>query len=243
MHLPVSTAHRLRDMAYTIQNIATDAVPYLMNLNRSYFEQFLYVISSPWIKSIYPRKLQLTDNDNFAVQSDADENQYVDFTEEQSDLCMAGLMGTLHKNSERCFISDKCRAFMVSEKASGYYLTHQLLFYSLGKKLGCEVVMRNRLAVGGFDIKEMERTLCGRVYRQMEVLYSTGEISVVDLFLESAAVCAPLGFYQVMKLDWIAFALKWQDDCGCYKDDHDTPQEQELVSFVIMCSTLITIIL
>lgn len=216
-------------MASVMNKIAVGTVSQLMEMDSSYLKRFSFVISEPWISTSHPSRLQMSEKDKLSITNDVDEKEYDDFNEEQSDECMTGLLGSQDGNSEKCVISDRCKVFMVNEKAKGYYLTHQILFYSLGKKLGCNSVMENQLATRGLSIKEMERRLCIRVYSQMEMAIKDGE-SEKDLFLECGAVCSPLGFYEVLPQKWIAAALNWQEESGCYMYKGEESQgEEELV--------------
>ena len=229
-HLPVTTTQKLNDMAYLINGIAVDTVSHLMEMDSSYLQRFSYVISQPWIFSSSPRQLHMSATHELSIEHDFDEQLYENFGEEQSDKCMAGLIGSLEDNSKKCSISDDCKAFVTNFKTKGYFLTHQILFYSLGKRLGCESLLVDLLTNKGLTMKEMEQQLCARVYSQMK-MEMRDEGNDKDLFMECGAVCSPLGFYEVLPAQWIGAVLNWQEESGCYKVE-ELERETELVKFV-----------
>ncbi|XP_023567348.1 UPF0764 protein C16orf89 homolog isoform X5 [Octodon degus] len=51
------------------------------------------------------------------------------FSEDSSDACLVLLLGTGNTSSQPCGLSDFCRKFMTKPGCSGYYLSHQMLFF------------------------------------------------------------------------------------------------------------------
>ncbi|XP_036885803.1 UPF0764 protein C16orf89 homolog isoform X2 [Sturnira hondurensis] len=60
-----------------------------------------------------------------------------EFSEEQSDLCLAQLLGTSTDGGQPCRLSDFCRTLMTKPGCSGYCLSHQLLFFLSARMKGC----------------------------------------------------------------------------------------------------------
>ena len=57
-----------------------------------------------------------------------------ELTEEKSDRCMAGLLGT-GDAKQQCMVDDECWRLMSAPGKASYYLTHQLLFFVLGEQV------------------------------------------------------------------------------------------------------------
>ncbi|XP_023567347.1 UPF0764 protein C16orf89 homolog isoform X4 [Octodon degus] len=62
------------------------------------------------------------------------------FSEDSSDACLVLLLGTGNTSSQPCGLSDFCRKFMTKPGCSGYYLSHQMLFF-LWARMSCSVAL------------------------------------------------------------------------------------------------------
>ncbi|XP_063082504.1 UPF0764 protein C16orf89 homolog isoform X2 [Cavia porcellus] len=62
------------------------------------------------------------------------------FSEDSSDVCLVLLLGTGNTSSQPCGLSDFCRTLMTKPGCSGYYLSHQLLFF-LWARMSCSVAL------------------------------------------------------------------------------------------------------
>ena len=160
------------------------------------------------------------------------------FDEEKSDLCMTGLLGT-GKWKEPCSTTDDCLKSMVLEDTNGYHVTHQLLYLSLARRMGCEGVFQRRLEKFEKSWSDLEMEKCSRVYVEMVKAEESGklekDVSFRDLFLESIAICGPLGFFQVLRPKWLGMVLAWQNESGCfnlgipdYEDDYSEAEVREI---------------
>ena len=94
-----------------------------------YFEQFKFLIDKPFVFKMSKDHVL---NENFYEEPTFKKN----FDEQFSDRCYSMLLGTVPNEDgkkEICSTSDKCLEYYTIPNTSGYFLTHQLLFFIMSK--------------------------------------------------------------------------------------------------------------
>ncbi|XP_008567343.1 PREDICTED: UPF0764 protein C16orf89 homolog [Galeopterus variegatus] len=132
------------------------------------------------------------------------------FSEESSDACLVQLLGTGADSSQPCGLSDFCRTFMTKPGCSGYYLSHQLLFFLLARMKGCTKgpFRQSQHYINLFcaNMMDLNRRAEAIVYA-----YPTR-----DIFMENIMLCGMGGFSDFYKLRWLEAILSWQMPQGCF---------------------------
>ncbi|XP_054445200.1 UPF0764 protein C16orf89 homolog [Pteronotus mesoamericanus] len=134
-----------------------------------------------------------------------------DFSEEQSDLCLAQLLGTSTDSNQPCGLSEFCRTLMTKPGCSGYYLSHQLLFFLLARMKGCTSGLfrqsqhyMNLFCTNMMDLNQRAEAI-GYAYPTR------------DVFMENIMLCGIGGFSDFYKLRWLEAILSWQKPReGCF---------------------------
>ncbi|XP_012661160.1 UPF0764 protein C16orf89 homolog [Otolemur garnettii] len=126
------------------------------------------------------------------------------FSEETSDSCLAQLLGTGEDSSQPCGLSDFCRALMTKPGCSGYYLSHQLLFFLWARMMGCTkgLFSQSQHYINLFCANMMD---LNRRAEAIEYAYPTR-----DIFMENIMFCGLSGFSDFYKLRWLEAILSWQ---------------------------------
>jgi hypothetical protein len=135
--------------------------------------------------------------------------------ETASDKCMSQVMGT-DKNT-RCAVTPHCLHMMTSSGTSSYFLTHQLLFFSLGQNFGCSDKLSQMVAKKtGKPLRSLVTEKCGRIYSEMKAEQKMGQ-QTSDIFLEQLYTCGAYGFTDFFHKEWLQATMQQQTKSGCFK--------------------------
>ncbi|XP_071978792.1 UPF0764 protein C16orf89 homolog isoform X2 [Engystomops pustulosus] len=134
------------------------------------------------------------------------------FIEKFSDKCITTLLGNGNENKEPCVVTAPCLKKMTEEGCTDYSLSHQLLFFLVGKLKGC----RNDLFVK--DIDYYENLFCANIMKSnLDIERDGYPWTKQDLFMENLALCGLCGFSDFYKPEWLNQIISWQDPVtGCY---------------------------
>ncbi|KAI8512433.1 hypothetical protein Bbelb_090720 [Branchiostoma belcheri] len=124
-------------------------------------------------------------------------------------------------HTTRCTVTDECWRFVTADGATGYTITHQLLWTILGEHVGCKENINAFASREGVweGVESIQQHLCTKILREAEVLaYSGPPEPEQDLFLEQGVVCGMLGFRDFIRRDWLRKVLSWQRPEGCFGD-------------------------
>ncbi|XP_006895304.1 PREDICTED: UPF0764 protein C16orf89-like [Elephantulus edwardii] len=133
------------------------------------------------------------------------------FSESYSDLCLAQLLGTRTNDSQPCGYSKFCSDFMTKTGYSGYYLSHQLLYFLFSKMLGCT---KGLFSQAQYFMDLFCANMMDLNRRAEAIRYA---YPVRDLFMENIMLCGLAGFGDFYKLRWLDAILSWQKPLeGCF---------------------------
>lgn len=200
-----------------IERIANVTLKQLEQEATAYLHRFSLVARQPFIIQYQPKKIQ-----RHLINNQERSNE---FNEEKSDQCFAELLGNSpHLNlsdhpssilgsSDRvkCSTSQSCWDMMTSLQTKDYRLTHQLLWFLIGKTIGC--IQSN--------LHPFEDYFCANIYHDAHenLKYNINQ----DLFLEQLLLCSIIGYKDFLRLDWFETILTWQDSqYGCFSDQSET---------------------
>ncbi|KAF2365134.1 Protein of unknown function DUF4735 [Trinorchestia longiramus] len=184
-----------------------------------------------------------------ASQKNLDEVGFImPFNEWTSDRCLGQLRPqnltdleiAVTGRSSSCSVDDSCWMMMIKPGATGYYVTHQVMFLALGGTTGCgpdfethaQRYFANFLPSNvGPITPEILRNQCRIVLLEAN-LYVALNIpdEEKDLFLEEGFLCGASvympGFF---KPSWIRAILSWQKPSGCFGffDNIEYPETEE----------------
>ena len=135
--------------------------------------------------------------------------------EKASDKCMSEVMGTDANN--RCGITPGCLNMMTRGGTSSYMLTHQLLFFSLGRNFGCDQKFdREVTKTLGKPLRAVITEKCGSIYEQMKAEQKRGG-QTSDIFIEQLYTCGAYGFTDFFHSEWLQATRQQQTHSGCFK--------------------------
>lgn len=105
---------------------------------------------------------------------------------------------------------------MTSSNTKDYRLTHQLLWFLVGKTIGCiEKDLANR------HLHSLEDYFCANIYHDAQ--YNLVNSINQDLFLEQLLLCSIIGYEDFIRLDWFRTILSWQHpQYACFSDQSET---------------------
>ncbi|MEE6498457.1 hypothetical protein FKM82_003108 [Ascaphus truei] len=134
------------------------------------------------------------------------------FSEFFSDKCIILLLGTRNDQGESCVVSSPCRRKMTKSGYTDYLLSHQLLYFIVGKMKGCT---RNLFTQ---DAPYYTNMFCANMMKKnVEIEYNGFPKLQQDLFMENIMLCGLSGFLDFYKLRWMNEIISWQDSTsGCF---------------------------
>ena len=125
--------------------------------NPTYFDQFKRLINTPFEldPNLELDSSRLSFSDTISSDESIIDSQH--FDEQFSDSCLVGLMEK--SSSSSCQVSDECLEFFAQPDATGYYLTHQLLYFMIAEHFGCSSSVYKQLTRFLFAHKSLNRDL------------------------------------------------------------------------------------
>ncbi|XP_019643166.1 PREDICTED: UPF0764 protein C16orf89 homolog [Branchiostoma belcheri] len=216
-HPALSRVHTILQDARTAGNWS---LPRIRERDPGYFKEFKDVVSRPYVIRGYSRELgdHVLNREHAATKREM-------FSETRSDRCMQEMMGSTGPRQDpnihttRCTVTDECWRFVTADGATGYTITHQLLWTILGEHVGCKENINAFASREGVweGVESIQQHLCTKILREAEVLaYSGPPEPEQDLFLEQGVVCGMLGFRDFIRRDWLRKVLSWQRPEGCF---------------------------
>ncbi|XP_021100092.1 UPF0764 protein C16orf89 homolog isoform X3 [Heterocephalus glaber] len=122
-----------------------------------------------------------------------------------------GMASPRNTSSQPCGLSDFCRTLMTKPGCSGYYLSHQLLFFLWARMKGCTkgLFSQSQHYISIFCANMMDLN-----QRAEAIRYA---YPIQDLFMENIMFCGIGGFSDFYKRRWLEAILSWQKPQeGCF---------------------------
>ncbi|GAB1602166.1 UPF0764 protein C16orf89 homolog [Argonauta hians] len=209
---------RIKQVMTKMGSVIENVIKSNKKLDSPYYERFKPLISKPMLINWVPRWLSPIDmSESF--------EKMMDYIEDKGDVCLARILGTYIADGThplpKCNVTEECLDFMTTPNTSGYFLSHQLLYFMCIQKTECS-------GHAGFDefrerptVSDVERQLCSRMYSNAKFMARRGyvEIYLQDLFAEHNLLCGPQGFLNFIRDDWIKMLMSWQSPIGCFTDN------------------------
>ncbi|XP_051995531.1 UPF0764 protein C16orf89 homolog isoform X2 [Xyrauchen texanus] len=150
------------------------------------------------------------------------------YDEYLSDKCMTLLLGTWKDNGTPCIITQSCRDTMTQFGCPHYSLSHQLLYFMIGKMKGCSRMLKGdmRLSRVNITVEHYQRIFCSNMMKSNQDIFRNGlPGQMQDIFIENILLCGLVGFSDFYKLDWLQSIVIWQDqEVGCFGKEEDISQ-------------------
>uniref|UniRef100_UPI0037E9891B UPF0764 protein C16orf89 homolog n=1 Tax=Semicossyphus pulcher TaxID=241346 RepID=UPI0037E9891B len=145
------------------------------------------------------------------------------YDEQLSDKCLTLLLGTWKMNGTPCIVTKPCRDTMTRFGCPHYSLSHQLLYFMIGKMRGCTNLLKGDTRASRTNMTERnyERIFCSNMMKTNQDIIKDGLTEqTVDIFIENILICGLVGFSDFYKADWLQHILRLQDEeVGCFGRD------------------------
>ncbi|XP_063788431.1 UPF0764 protein C16orf89 homolog [Pseudophryne corroboree] len=198
----------LKRMEKVLNNSLNNALYYTKQRDPQYFDEFLglfgdqfWILPSAWNHTIpelvYKEKLP---------------DKSLCLIEEFSDQCMSALLGSPNGDKEACIVSSPCWKKMKQIGCSDYSLSHQLLYFIIGKMKRC----RNDLFIK--EGNNYMNIYCANMMKINHEIEQNGyPFHQQDIFMENIMLCGLCGYSDFYKLEWMNKIISWQDPVsGCF---------------------------
>ncbi|KAG7505769.1 hypothetical protein JOB18_039815 [Solea senegalensis] len=193
------------------------AVVALQRNDPKYYREFEPLLS--WSFWLIPQQWSSTDPS--LVYSSTMTTECYD--EQLSDKCLTLLLGTWKINGTPCIVTKPCRDTMTRFGCPHYSLSHQLLYFMIGKMRGCTNLLKGDMRASRVNMTERnyEKIFCSNMMKTNEDIIRDGLTQqTVDIFIENILICGLVGFSDFYKADWLQHILRLQDDeVGCFGRD------------------------
>ncbi|KAJ8284028.1 hypothetical protein COCON_G00028780 [Conger conger] len=151
------------------------------------------------------------------------------YDEQLSDKCISLLLGTWKDNGTPCIVTKACRDTMTRFGCPHYSLSHQLLYFMVGKMRGCSNILEGerRQSRANMTDRDYQKMFCSNMMKSNAEFVRKGFPGQTrDIFIENIMLCGLAGFSDFYKSDWLQNILLWQDlGVGCFgKDEKDIAQ-------------------
>ncbi|XP_034046771.1 UPF0764 protein C16orf89 homolog [Thalassophryne amazonica] len=145
------------------------------------------------------------------------------YDEQLSDNCLTLLLGTWKMNGTPCIVTKPCRDTMTRFGCPHYSLSHQLLYFMIGKMKGCSDLLKGDTRESRLNMTERsyQKIFCSNMMKtNMDIIRDGLNAQTVDIFTENILICGLAGFSDFYKADWLQHILKLQDEeVGCFGRD------------------------
>ncbi|KAG7223201.1 hypothetical protein INR49_015809 [Caranx melampygus] len=145
------------------------------------------------------------------------------YDEQLSDKCLTLLLGTWKMNGTPCIVTKPCRDTMTQFGCPHYSLSHQLLYFMIGKMKGCTNLLKGdtRASRANMTERHYERIFCSNMMKTNQDIIRDGLTEqTVDIFIENILICGLAGFSDFYKAEWLQHILRLQDEeLGCFGRD------------------------
>uniref|UniRef100_A0A3Q4GS80 Chromosome 16 open reading frame 89 n=1 Tax=Neolamprologus brichardi TaxID=32507 RepID=A0A3Q4GS80_NEOBR len=146
------------------------------------------------------------------------------YDEQLSDKCLTLLLGTWKMNGTPCIVTKPCRDTMTRFGCPHYSLSHQLLYFMIGKMKGCTNLLKGDTRASRANMTEQnyQRIFCSNMMKTNQDIKDGLSEQMVDIFIENILICGLSGFSDFHKADWLQHILRLQDEeVGCFGRDSE----------------------
>ncbi|KAM8723390.1 UPF0764 protein C16orf89 homolog [Acanthopagrus latus] len=216
---PVSWAQRTTAVALAkrLDQSLEKAVTAVQQNDPKYYREFEPVLS--WSFYVIPQTWRATDPS--LVYSSTMTNECYD--EQLGDKCLTLLLGTWKMNGTPCIVTKPCRDTMTRFGCPHYSLSHQLLYFMIGKMKGCTNLLKGDTRASRANMTEhsYKKIFCSNMMKANQDLIRDGLTEqMADIFMENILMCGMAGFSDFYKADWLQQILRRQDEeVGCFGRD------------------------
>uniref|UniRef100_A0A1A8PLS0 Chromosome 16 open reading frame 89 n=1 Tax=Nothobranchius rachovii TaxID=451742 RepID=A0A1A8PLS0_9TELE len=153
------------------------------------------------------------------------------YDEQLSDKCLTLLLGTWKMNGTPCIATKPCRDTMTRFGCPHYSLSHQLLYFMIGRMRGCNNLLKGDMRASRVNMTEQnyQEIFCSNMMKANQDIVRDGLTEqTADIFIENILICGLSGFSDFHKADWLQHILRMQDlEVGCFGRD------QSIISQII----------
>ncbi|MBN3303901.1 CP089 protein, partial [Amia calva] len=217
---------RALSLARRLDYIITQSINALQNSDPKYYREF-----EPLLESNFWTVPHVWNNTDPALAYSTFRAMEC-YDEQLSDKCMTLLLGTWKDNGTPCIVTKSCRDMMTRFGCPNYSLSHQLLYFMVGRMKGCSNLLQGerREARANLTARDYEKIFCSNMMKSNVEFEKDGyPVQTRDIFIENIMLCGMAGFADFYKSSWLRNILIWQDpDEGCFgKDEEDHTQAQD----------------
>ncbi|XP_061555993.1 UPF0764 protein C16orf89 homolog isoform X1 [Phycodurus eques] len=145
------------------------------------------------------------------------------YDEHLSDKCLTLLLGTWKQKGTPCIVTKPCRDTMTQFGCPHYSLSHQLLYFMIGKMKGCSNLLKGdtRASRANMTERSYQKIFCSNMMKTNQNIGTDGlSEQTADIFIENILICGLAGFSDFYKADWLQHVLRLQDtELGCFGRD------------------------
>ncbi|XP_003965018.1 UPF0764 protein C16orf89 homolog [Takifugu rubripes] len=218
---PVSWAQRATTVALIrrLDRSTVKAMDAIKQSDPQYFREFEPLLS--WGFWVIPHEWTSTDVSLFYSNTRKTEC----FDEQRGDKCMKLLLGTWKVNGTPCIATKSCLDTMTNLGCRDYSLSHQLLYFLIGKMKGCTSMLKGyaRASQANMTERGYERIYCSNMMKiNQDIFRDSLKETRIDIFMENILFCGLAGFSDFFKPDWLQWIIQRQDkDLGCFGRDEN----------------------
>ncbi|XP_061761634.1 UPF0764 protein C16orf89 homolog [Nerophis ophidion] len=216
---PVSWAQRAAsvDLVKRLDRSFDNAIAALQQNDPTYYREFEPLLT--WTFWQVPQEWNTTDPS--LVYPSANTSECYD--EQLSDKCLTLLLGTWKTKGTPCIVTKPCQDTMTRFGCPYYSLSHQLLYFIIGKMNGCSNLLKGDMRASRTNMTELNyrKIFCSNMMKTNQDIISDGLTQqTVDIFIENILICGLAGFSDFYKADWLQHILRLQDgELGCFGRD------------------------
>ncbi|XP_019745486.1 UPF0764 protein C16orf89 homolog [Hippocampus comes] len=216
---PVSWAQRTAavELVKHLDSSFDNAVAALRHNDPKYYQEFEPLLS--WKFWQVRRERSSTDASLVYAATTASEC----YDEQLSDKCLTLLLGTWKQKGTPCIVTKPCRDTMTQFGCPHYSLSHQLLYFIIGKLKGCSNLLKGdtRASRANMTERSYQKIFCSNMMKTNQDIIADGlSQQTADIFIENILICGLAGFSDFYKADWLQHILRLQDvELGCFGRD------------------------
>ncbi|XP_068581842.1 UPF0764 protein C16orf89 homolog [Cebidichthys violaceus] len=216
---PVSWAQRTTAVALVrrLDQSFNKAVAALQQNDPKYYREFEPLLS--WSFWLVPQEWSSTDRSLVYPSTMTTEC----YDEQLSDKCLTLLLGTWKMNGTPCIVTKPCRDTMTRFGCPHYSLSHQLLYFMIGRMRGCTNLLKGDTRASRANMTESnyQKIFCSNMMKTNQDIMRDGLTEqTVDIFMENILICGLSGFSDFYEADWLQHILRLQDEeVGCFGRD------------------------
>ncbi|XP_017260921.2 UPF0764 protein C16orf89 homolog isoform X2 [Kryptolebias marmoratus] len=147
------------------------------------------------------------------------------YDEQLSDKCLTLLLGTWKMSGTPCIVTKLCRDTMTRFGCPHYSLSHQLLYFLIGRMRGCNDLLKGDMRATRTNMTEQnyQEIFCSNMMKANRDIVTSGLTEqTVDIFIENILICGLAGFSDFHQADWLQHILRMQDEeVGCFGRDRN----------------------